>query len=86
MSSNPPGSKNKSSDIPDIPTGLPTKPFRTELLDTNPFRDQMPTQLMQRGKYGTLGKIAEIEINSHVVTAWPRMDVFQYDVSPHLIL
>lgn len=87
MSSNPSsnrGSKpDRSSDTPDIPTGLPTKPFNeVQWFLTNPYREQMPNALSKRdGKFGKLGKKAAIELNSHVVQTWPDKSVYQYDVS-----
>ena len=70
-----------SSDKPDIPTGLPKYKFITNPFDDNQFRDQMPTQAMNRPGFGKLGKAAKIQINSHIVTGFPTRDVFQYDVS-----
>lgn len=70
-----------SSDTPDIPVGLPEKPFRTTISDTNEFRAQMPSQSMHRAGFGKAGKQAKIQINSHIVKAWPERPVYQYDVS-----
>jgi hypothetical protein len=83
MSSNPASKPDLSSNTPDIPTGLPTKPFNEEQwLLTNPFREQMPSELSKRaGKFGKLGKKATIEVNSHAILTWPDKSVYQYDVS-----
>ena len=59
----------------------PDKPMKEDLFFTNKFRDQMPTTLMKRDKFGTVGKKVGIEINSHAVKAWPDKTVYQYDVS-----
>lgn len=72
-----------SSDTPDIPVGMPDKPFINTISDTNPFRDQMPTQSMHRIGFGKAGKQAKIQINSHLVKSWPERPVYQYDVSHH---
>ncbi len=74
---------DKSSDTPDIPTGLHTKPTNNPIWDyvINPFRDQMPTTLMSRKAFSKAGKQAVIQLNSHVVEQWPTIDVSQYDVS-----
>ena len=53
-----------------------------ETLQTNPFREQMPTTLAKRdGKFGQAGKKVVIEVNSHAVKEWPDKTVYQYDVS-----
>ena len=60
----------------------PDKPPKEDLFFTNPFRDEMPTELLKRNnKFGTAGKKAFIEVNSHAVKAWPDKTVYQYDVS-----
>jgi len=83
MSSNPSSKPDLSSNTPDIPTGLPTKPFNeSQWLLTNPYREKMPSALSKRdGKFGKLGKKATIEVNSHAVQSWPDKSVYQYDVS-----
>lgn len=72
-----------SDKIEGRPTGMPKKPFNdVQWMETNPFRDQMPTQLTKRdGKFGKMGKKATIELNSHAVLSWPDKTVYQYDVS-----
>lgn len=74
---------DKSSDTPDIPTGLPTKPTNTLIIDPipNPFRNQMPTNMMARKEFSKAGKPASIQINSHIIEAWPKINIAQYDVS-----
>lgn len=86
MSSNPSSKPDLSSNTPDIPTGLPTKPYNeTQWFLTNPYREQMPSALSKRdGVFGKLGKKAPIEINSHAIQTWPDKSVFQYDVSQDL--
>ena len=79
-SSNP---HDKSSDTPDIGTGMP-KPgvIKGEIITgDNPFRKQMPTTMMSRKGFSKAGKPAVIQVNSHIVEQWPTIDVFQYDVS-----
>lgn len=75
--------RDKSSDTPDIGTGVPMKPTNNPVINPypNPFRDQMPTTLMGRKAFSRAGKPAVIQLNSHVVEQWPTIDVFQYDVS-----
>lgn len=65
------------------PTGMPKKAFNdVEWMESNPFRNQMPTQLTKRdGKFGKMGKKATIELNSHAVLTWPDKVIYQYDVS-----
>ena len=77
------GKVDKSSNTPDIGVGLPTKPTNTPIIDPmpNPFRDQMPTSLMNRKTFSKAGKPAVIQLNSHVIEQWPNIDVYQYDVS-----
>lgn len=70
-----------SSDTPDIPVGMPDKPFLNTISDTNPFRDQMPSASMHREGFGKAGKPAKIQVNSHLVKSWPERPVYQYDVS-----
>ena len=83
----PGGKPDLSTDVNDIPSGIPTTPIvREDIFYTNPFRGQMPTELAKRdGKFGKAGKKAVIEINSHKVTGFPTKDVFQYDVSLDLM-
>ena len=78
MSSN---SRDLSSDTPDIAVGLPSKPFVTDLLADNPWREKMPSQSMYRQGFGKAGKAAKIQVNSHAVQSWPQKPVYQYDVS-----
>ena len=60
----------------------PDKPPKEDLFFTNPFRDEMPTELLKRNNiFGNAGKKVGIEINSHAVKAWPDKTVYQYDVS-----
>ena len=73
--------RDLSSDKPDIPVGMPTKPFITNPFDNNPYRDQMPTKAMLRPGFGKGGKAAKIQINSHAVLRFPTIEIFQYDVS-----
>ena len=74
-------SRDLSSDTPDIEVGLPTKPFITNVLADNPFRDQMPSEAMHRPNFGKAGKPAKIQVNSHAVQSWPQKPVYQYDVN-----
>ena len=74
-------SRDLSSDTPDIETGMPSKPFITDVLADNPFRAEMPSQAMHRTGFGKAGKPAKIQINSHAVQSWPQRPVYQYDVS-----
>lgn len=63
-----------------IPSGdTPPKKLQ-DLIHSNPFREQMPTTLMARGRPGTSGKPMMININSHLVTNYPTQDVYQFDV------
>ncbi|KAL9128364.1 MAG: hypothetical protein Q9217_002943 [Psora testacea] len=68
------------------PAGASVNPvitaFTNNPLGANPFRDQMPTSLMQRGEvgFGKAGKTVKLNINSHEVLQWPNRDVYQYDV------
>lgn len=75
---------DKSSDTPDIGVGMPGPGvIKGEIIETdhNPFRDQMPTTMMNRKGFSKAGKPAVIQVNSHVVEQWPTIDVYQYDVS-----
>lgn len=72
--------RDLSSDIPDIPTGLPTKAFRHGLLDTNEFREKMPSQSMLRPGFGKDGKAVPININSHEVAPFSGKNVYQYNI------
>ncbi|KAG8529183.1 uncharacterized protein KY384_005818 [Bacidia gigantensis] len=47
---------------------------------SNMFRMEMPKVLMKRPGFGTLGRAYKVTLNSHTVNAWPKMDVYQYDV------
>lgn len=75
--------KDKSSNTPDIGVGLPGPGvIKGEIITgDNPFRDQMPTTMMNRKGFSKAGKPAVIQVNSHIVEQWPTIDVFQYDVS-----
>ena len=75
-----PGSGSRQGMSPFNPNA---RPFINFLLPANPFRDQMPTKLMQRGEvgFGKAGKTAKVNINSHEVLQWPNRDVYLYDVS-----
>lgn len=64
-----------------ITSGPSTQAFRANPIDTNPWRDQMSTDLMGRPGWGKLGKPANIAINSHIVRSIPSRSIFQYDVS-----
>ena len=79
-SSNP---KDKSSDTPDIPVGLPSRPTNNPIIPPipNKYRDQMPATLMSRPAFSKAGKQAQIQVNSHVIEQWPNINVYQYDVS-----
>lgn len=74
---------DKSSDTPDIGTGLPSEPPKGKWIDDDPnrFREQMPTTMMSRKTFSKAGKPAVIQLNSHVVEQWPTIDVAQFDVS-----
>ena len=65
----------------EISSGPPIGPFRTDMIDTNPWREKMPTELMQRTAFGRLGKPATININSYPVAEFPTKQVYQYNVS-----
>ncbi len=69
----------------DVSSGLPDKGFTNPLIDTNPFRDQMPGELMKRTPFGVFGKPSAVSVNSHRVEQWPDKDVYQYDVSHRTI-
>ncbi|KAL6721013.1 Protein argonaute [Lecanora helva] len=59
----------------------PKQPFVTDIFYPNEFRDQMPTELEKRnGRFGTKGKKAIIEVNSHEVKSWPTDTIYQYDI------
>lgn len=58
-----------------------TEPFRNLTEDINPYREQMPTSLMGRTGFGKAGKLVNVNINSHIVKAFPNNKVYQYDVS-----
>ena len=74
---------DKSSNTPDIPTGLPMEPTNNPIIEPipNKFRNQMPTALMSRKGFSKLGKPATIQLNSHIVEQWPTINVCQYSVS-----
>ncbi len=57
------------------------KPYRTNIFDSNPWREKMPTDLEKRPGFGKLGKPALLNVNSYEVTAFPNKTVYQYDVS-----
>lgn len=61
--------------------GLPSKPFRTDIFDSNPWRLKMSTELEKRPGFGKLGKAATININSFPIEKFPNKTVYQYDVS-----
>ena len=61
--------------------GTPITGTRQVLTDLNYFREQMPSQLMKRPGYGSVGVKTLLELNSHHVTQAPQATVYQYDVS-----
>ena len=63
-----------------VPSGIPEKSLINDPFEANPFRDQMPTNLMLRARFGKLGKPIGLNVNSHIVQDFPTKDVFQYDV------
>ena len=75
------GTSQKASSAPSASSGLLTEAFRSEIRDTNPWREKMPTPMMQRPAFGKLGKPAAVNVNSHIVTNFPTKHIYQYDVS-----
>ena len=70
----------KLSSSKTVTSGLPSLGFRSEIIDTNPWREKLPTQLMRRPAWGKLGKSATVNINSYQVTNFPTKSIWQYDV------
>ena len=66
--------------------GVPIKPVRQEITDVNPYRLQMPRELMRRPGYGKVGDKIRLRLNSHLIQDSPDKIYYQYDVShPHLV-
>lgn len=68
---------------PTLIDGTPIKPERQVIIDTNPYRDQMPTELMRRPGYGKLGDKVRLKLNSHYIEqiSAGKGVFYQYDVS-----
>ena len=52
----------------------------TRMPINEPDAIQMPTTLMERPRFNTSGKAAQIQINSHKILEYPTRTVHQYDV------
>lgn len=61
--------------------GTPIEPVRQVLTDDNPFRTQIPSQLMRRPGFGSSGKAIPLRLNSHTISNAPDARYYQYDVS-----
>ena len=55
------------------------------MIDTNPWREKMSTELMLRPGFGKLGKPAAVNINSYPVTQFPTKKIYQCDVSYRIL-
>lgn len=64
-----------------LPDGTPLKPVRQDITDRNPFREQMPRELMRRPGFGKVGDKLRVRINSHYIDNTPDKIFYQYDVS-----
>ncbi|KAL8844394.1 MAG: hypothetical protein Q9176_001304 [Flavoplaca citrina] len=60
--------------------GTPIEPVRQVLTDDNPFRTQVPSQLMRRPGFGSSGKAIPLRLNSHTISNAPDARYYQYDV------
>lgn len=67
---------------PTLIDGTPIQPERQVIIDTNPYRDQMPKTLMRRPGYGKIGDKIRLKLNSHYVENVGAEIFYQYDVSP----
>lgn len=61
--------------------GTPIQPERQVIIDTNPFRYQMPKELMRRPGYGSVGEKVRLKLNSHILEGSVEKTVYQYAVS-----
>ena len=62
--------------------GAPPKiPNVNPMYETNPYREQMPVDLMKRPGWSKSGTAAQITLNSYQVTNYPGETIAQYDVS-----
>lgn len=61
--------------------GTPVQPERQVIIDTNPFRYQMPKELMRRPGYGSVGEKVRLKLNSHILEGSVEKTVYQYAVS-----
>ncbi|KAI4088170.1 MAG: hypothetical protein LQ344_006262 [Seirophora lacunosa] len=60
--------------------GTPVQPERQVIIDTNPFRYQMPKELMRRPGYGSVGEKVRLKLNSHILEGSVEKTVYQYAV------
>lgn len=49
------------------------------------IKHEYPDENMTRPGYGTQGRDVQVRVNQYKVTQWPTKDVYQYDVSLHLL-
>lgn len=61
--------------------GTPIQPVRQVLTDVNPYRLQVPSQLMRRPGFGRDGKAIQLRLNSHAISNAPNARYYQYAVS-----
>ncbi|KAL9030315.1 MAG: hypothetical protein Q9196_001543 [Gyalolechia fulgens] len=60
--------------------GTPIQAVRQVITDLNPYREQMPRELMRRPGYGKVGDKLKVRINSHYIEHTPDKIFYQYDV------
>ncbi|KAI4251669.1 MAG: hypothetical protein L6R42_008287, partial [Xanthoria sp. 1 TBL-2021] len=60
--------------------GTPIQPVRQVLTDVNPYRLQVPSQLMRRPGFGRDGKAIQLRLNSHAISNAPNARYYQYAV------
>ncbi|KAI4149004.1 MAG: hypothetical protein LQ341_001433 [Variospora aurantia] len=65
---------------PTLIDGTPIQPERQEIIDTNPYRYQMPKELMRRPGWGQVGEKVRLKLNSHVLQGTPDKTICQYSV------
>ncbi|KAL8716741.1 MAG: hypothetical protein Q9225_005958 [Loekoesia sp. 1 TL-2023] len=67
-------------DHPTLIDGTPIQPVRQVITDVNPYRLQMPRELMHRPGYGKVGDKIRVRLNSHYIEGTPDKIYYQYDV------
>ncbi|KAL8947942.1 MAG: hypothetical protein Q9222_005822 [Ikaeria aurantiellina] len=76
----PPGSETIKIHVEQrLADGTLAKPSR-QTRNVNPFREQMPTQLMRRPGFGREGKPIKLALNSHHISNSPDKRYYQYSV------